>query len=80
MPEYRTLNDWLHELEGFGCRIARLPDAAMPWVQTAWELATETERFRCVELCEALATDAICANVDARALLKTIIERLRQAT
>lgn len=38
---YASVEDWLKEAEGYSLRAERLPPDARPWVETAWQLATE---------------------------------------
>jgi hypothetical protein len=35
---YTSVDAWLDELEGYGLRRERLPDGALDWVRTAWDL------------------------------------------
>jgi hypothetical protein len=50
---YKNIDEWLDETEGFGIRRERIPEDALPWLQTAWELATKAERDRCAKLARA---------------------------
>ena len=36
---YASLDDWLDEVEGFGLRVERVPEGALPWIRVAWNLA-----------------------------------------
>jgi len=36
---YKKLDDWLYEVEAFSLRSERIPEDAMEWVKTAWQLA-----------------------------------------
>ena len=57
--QYRTLEDWLGEVEGYGVRQERMPSEALPWIKTAWELATKAERERCVSIVEQPAISGV---------------------
>ena len=49
---YKGMNDWLDEFENFSLRRERVPDGAMPWIETAWRLATLAEREWCARVAD----------------------------
>lgn len=43
---YLNVDEWLGEIENFSLRAERIPVEAIPWVKTAWQLATRTARVQ----------------------------------
>ena len=41
---YKTIDDWLDEVAGFGIRRERMPVNAMEWVHEAWTLGAAAGR------------------------------------
>lgn len=52
---YRSMKEWLNEIENFAIRAERVPPDAMPWIETAWRLAVESEREACATIADQAA-------------------------
>ena len=57
MP-YAKIEDWLHETEGFGLRLERIPEGAMEWIALAWQFGAEAENEACAEIAALIAAKA----------------------
>ncbi|MDG4560688.1 MAG: hypothetical protein P9E88_05285 [Candidatus Competibacter sp.] len=78
-PAYTSMSDWLDEIEGFHLRIERMPEGAYPWVETAWNLATDAEAEACASICDKLAADPAMSEAarDALATAAVLIRARR---